>query len=56
MNFGKNRKKKLDEKFYFSVFTKVYSVFTVAINELLCMKNAGVQIAMDLRPSSPPKP
>ena len=24
-----------------------YQSFTVAINELLCMKNAGAQIAMD---------
>ena len=25
----------------------VFYLFTVAINELLCMKNAGAQIAMD---------
>ena len=25
----------------------VYTLYTVAINDLLCMKNAGVQISMD---------
>ena len=25
----------------------IFTSFTVAINELLCMKNAGAQIAMD---------
>ena len=31
----------------FQTFLRPYIKITVAINELLCMKNAGAQIAMD---------
>ena len=38
-------------RFYAFVISQdiIVTCFTVAINELLCMKNASAQIAMDIR-------
>ena len=57
--FGQNTNENISalEVYYFKVNTKRESMFclqedrlcfvTMAINDLLCMKNAGAQIAMD---------
>ena len=44
---NRNRTKREPPELYYIVTLKYAVVLTVAINELLCMKNAGAQIAMD---------
>ena len=38
---------RVDVYYFAATKRSIVELFTVAINELLCMKNAGAQIAMD---------